>query len=230
MNNQVIKNWVDDSPITGIYLVKDIRFEHDGKSINDCLHATQFAWQELNRQADDTTYYNNETDSLLAYYRMQAFLYFDCKFKLEYVRDEQLKQHLLEINNLFEKGQPYDYNYDLGLNYETTDELVEFLYPSTWLAVIPDGYEFCLSYIDDPVERTKWLDQAVYEYLIHTLPVNIFSKAHCLSKTCITNPNDVYDLAGFDIPVDTEENFKRFVVNNAFSLPTEFLYDRYKAI
>lgn len=229
-NSTTTKNWVDDMPEAGVYLVKNIRFEDNGKPIDDCLHATQFTWKQLNGEtADGQVCYNDENDCLLAYYRTQAFLYYDCLFDVELVRDKKLRNHLLEVNNLIADSQPYDYAYDLGSNYQTTDELVEFFHPETWLAVIPDGYENCLSYLNDP-ERTKMLNQAVYEYLIHTLPVNIFSKAHHLTRTPLTNPNDLADLAGFDIPADTEYNFKKFVVNNAFTLPMEFKYQQYKNI
>jgi hypothetical protein len=227
-----IKDWIDLTPITGTYLVKNISFTLDGKPINDCLHATQFSWKQLLEEAVDPVSFDNENDCLLAYYRMQAFLYYECNFEIERVYhhpDPTLANHLIEINNLIENEQPYNYSFDLGLNYQTTDELVEFLYPETWFAVIPAAYEFAMTYVDKQVSDML-LKQAVFEYLINTLPVNIFSKAHCLSKTPLTNPNLLDDLIGFDIPTDTKEKFKRFIVNNAFSLPIEFKYRQYKDI
>lgn len=124
-------------------------------------------------------------------------------------------------------SQPLDYAFDLGCDLpNTTDETVEFLHPSTWLAVIPDGFELAMTYVDK-AKSDELTEQAIFEYLMQTLPVNVFSKAHHLTRSTITNPNELGDLIDCGVPTTTAEEFKTFVVNNSFSLPMSFLYDEY---
>ena len=183
MNNTTIKNWVDDTPMAGTYVIRNIRFELDGKPINECLHATQFTWKQLMQEtADgDDKMFSSEYECLLAYYRMQAFMYFDCKFDVERVkwyREPGKHEQIIAINNELTE-QPYNYGFELGLNYQTTDELVEIEHPTTWLAVIPDGFELAMTYLHKP-HSTELQSLAVYEYLLNTLPFTVYTKQHRL--------------------------------------------------
>ena len=182
MNNTTIKNWIDDAPMTGTYVIRNIRFELNDKPINECLHATQFTWKQLMQEtADgDDILFHNEHECLLAYYRMQAFLYYDCKFDVERVSSDQIDKHnqIIAINNELTE-QPYNYGFELGPNYQTTDELVEIEHPTTWIAVIPDGFELAMTYLHRP-HATELLELAVYEYLLKTLPFTVYTKQHRL--------------------------------------------------
>ena len=200
------KNWSNMYLVDDYYLVKNIKFMKDGKPYN--LDELAISYEDLRQLTNFADTFSNKHDALAAYYRTQLFLNADVEFQMVKITDSALQSHILDVNDLIDYTQPYDTIFDTDkLARHSTGDKLAFHYSTTWFTIISADFELACTFMDER-DAAVLREQAVFETLCNTLPVEFVGSATVSPARHIT------------APPRSHAEYKRYIVNNGLLFPS----------
>jgi hypothetical protein len=155
--------------IESCYIVENIKIaDYSLNSLISTEEELNILWQADNKEV--------VTNHTLACLRQQIFMEaaitFDYKHVAKYAdKTKQVYCDLIELNQDIEE-QPYNWFWDNQDVQYDKDEVLPYGYPTEWFAVLPEGVDLAVSFLD-ATEKHKIISTMIWDYLMSTLPITI---------------------------------------------------------